>query len=1014
MYCRYFAYGTAWGDSESNPGIITTDVETADANTWASLEIRRTGSEMITITVDGIKVGDKLYPDNIAAIGFSPKSNTLQVRSLTAQMLYWTGNSDRNTPSIGEFATPQLARYVRVLPVGNSRGTSAMRVGLLCNNAVMTDTSGLGNHGTVHAAEATVASSLTTTAVSFKSYAGNAPADAGCSTLTRADDGAACCVITDSATCEAAAASTDLQSLGFHAAVQETTSTTDPAGCFAYSTTTSRFNTQSNSVALCSTNDYENRGGCACQCGSVCDADRSYSYRGTQVPIVKGARGAGTYLAQTSVTASDSSQGHYVSVPSLNVSEFTISMWLKCEQVFDDGTDAAYLLGFEAVNGEFVNVGARQCDGSSPYDVIVVMSGAISDCEAECNVGVRDCQSNCGAGTRVPMYTCDAYSYNTLTNMCTVYAYCSAPAALTGTLDLHTRTSPVEEGLWGKLVPEYGSDTGCKWSATGSMSPAVTSTRTADHVLSDEWHFVSISRSLAGTVEYFDGTSNTGGPFTFRSGASELLSSQLAKINLLSHAASGRHVTRTRAFLDEVRIYNRSLAAHEVRRLYCQGLHSAWVADSTDLAVGSWKHHYNLAAGGTVGSATSLVDAKTACSARDGCVGVTCTSSDAGCTMRTDLQLSTSAGAHTYIMPYFSDDGTVCSCHATGTCGEVPPELVDLSPSNKQIAVQSDSLITLTFSKEIRRGAGLITFTPSSGASPVTISVADTSQVNVTGNKVLIFPTGGLPMASPFNEYTVSYPAGFVKDVNDLGSESCCAVPYVANHMQSSSDTGMYYFGQVDVPDDFRLSFELTLHNDPYAEDVHIFTIGDAARRGPSVYKSAGASGPTDGPIKYIGCFQDDSNRDLAAGPKAYGYDASTCRDACTSYTYFALQSSSLCSCDNTFSTPSATYGKLDDSLCNSGSGGSYTNAIYTTEVMPHTTLDVRIDTSAASNQGVDRLGAAMDLNTKYLWEIEMSGNTLTVSKNGAVVSQQAWAKASTASRTSPCMSEARARARSP
>ena len=76
---------------------------------------------MITITVDGIKVGDKLYPDNIAAIGFSPKSNTLQVRSLTAQMLYWTGNSDRNTPSIGEFATPQLARYVRVLPVGNSR-----------------------------------------------------------------------------------------------------------------------------------------------------------------------------------------------------------------------------------------------------------------------------------------------------------------------------------------------------------------------------------------------------------------------------------------------------------------------------------------------------------------------------------------------------------------------------------------------------------------------------------------------------------------------------------------------------------------------------------------------------------------------------------------------------------------------------------------------------------------------------------------------------------------------------
>jgi hypothetical protein len=39
----------------------------------------------------------------------------------------------------------------------------------------------------------------------------------------------------------------------------------------------------------------------------------------------------------------------------------------------------------------------------------------------------------------------------------------------------------------------------------------------------------------------------------------------------------------------------------------------------------------------------------------------------------------------------------------------------------------------------------------------------------------------------------------------------------------------------------------------------------------------------------YVGCYRDNGNRDFDFGPKQYGFNQITCREACADYPYFAL-----------------------------------------------------------------------------------------------------------------------------
>ena len=66
----------------------------------------------------------------------------------------------------------------------------------------------------------------------------------------------------------------------------------------------------------------------------------------------------------------------------------------------------------------------------------------------------------------------------------------------------------------------------------------------------------------------------------------------------------------------------------------------------------------------------------------------------------------------------------------------------------------------------------------------------------------------------------------------------------------------------------------------------------------------------------YIGCFKDDINRDLNAYVYGYGYGQESCDLACSKYLYFALQDDGWCVCDDSYSTPSNIYPKIDLKQC--------------------------------------------------------------------------------------------------
>ena len=84
----------------------------------------------------------------------------------------------------------------------------------------------------------------------------------------------------------------------------------------------------------------------------------------------------------------------------------------------------------------------------------------------------------------------------------------------------------------------------------------------------------------------------------------------------------------------------------------------------------------------------------------------------------------------------------------------------------------------------------------------------------------------------------------------------------------------------------------------------------------------------------YIGCYVDDSNRDLDHGPgvNPKKYDASSCNAECKGYNYFSLQAQGQCFCGNAFAT-SPKYEKRPDAECGGakGIGRAWRNSVYKT-----------------------------------------------------------------------------------
>jgi len=88
---------------------------------------------------------------------------------------------------------------------------------------------------------------------------------------------------------------------------------------------------------------------------------------------------------------------------------------------------------------------------------------------------------------------------------------------------------------------------------------------------------------------------------------------------------------------------------------------------------------------------------------------------------------------------------------------------------------------------------------------------------------------------------------------------------------------------------------------------------------------------------QYVGCFVDDGSRDLQQGPMAYGHTSASCMDACSDYSYFALQNNGWCVCGNSYSSD-VQYTQVNNNQCGANCAGydqlcgaGWRNAVYST-----------------------------------------------------------------------------------
>ena len=90
--------------------------------------------------------------------------------------------------------------------------------------------------------------------------------------------------------------------------------------------------------------------------------------------------------------------------------------------------------------------------------------------------------------------------------------------------------------------------------------------RNWDHDLDDNWHFVALSFTQNGTAEYIDNLYFPGqGEPKYKNKKLTLSAEEISRITFLSHRNRDKQTgTLADAFVDDVRVYNRSLSHGEV------------------------------------------------------------------------------------------------------------------------------------------------------------------------------------------------------------------------------------------------------------------------------------------------------------------------------------------------------------------------------------------------------------------------------------------------------------------
>lgn len=120
--------------------------------------------------------------------------------------------------------------------------------------------------------------------------------------------------------------------------------------------------------------------------------------------------------------------------------------------------------------------------------------------------------------------------------------------------------------------------------------------------------------------------------------------------------------------------------------------------------------------------------------------------------------------------------------------------------------------------------------------------------------------------------------------------------------------------------------------------------------------------------ISWVGCYTDDSSRDLKEGPSSledytfgYGYSSSSCAEACKGYAFMALQSNGECRCGDSYAT-GPQYQKTADSECGYSCvteqqlmprrhcGGMWRNAVYALGSQPPTLQTTASTTSTTTS----------------------------------------------------------------
>jgi hypothetical protein len=122
-----------------------------------------------------------------------------------------------------------------------------------------------------------------------------------------------------------------------------------------------------------------------------------------------------------------------------------------------------------------------------------------------------------------------------------------------------------------------------------------------------------------------------------------------------------------------------------------------------------------------------------------------------------------------------------------------------------------------------------------------------------------------------------------------------------------------------------------------------------------------------------VGCYRDDARRNLKFGPKKYGYNQNTCRDACAKYRYFALQNNGWCCCGNEYGQQKQ-YPRVKTSECDKpygkGMGGPWANAVYENNMFGQGKLNFCVDATAGNHIFEVYGSSSMDSSSRWTFQV--------------------------------------------